>query len=88
MTVHERRDWLLLASLEPFGEEREDHRSAHVVQTLVNLHRGKNRPVRKLHEFVLPFGDYTAPKVQQSWQAMKAIGQAFAAAFGEVKGNG
>lgn len=82
MTVHERRDWLIYAGLDPFGEEREDHRNAHVVQTLINLYRGKNRPVRKLHEFVLPFGDYVTVKPQMSWQSMKASMQAFAAAYG------
>lgn len=67
-------EWRAYDELEPLGDDRADIRTAHIVQTLVNLHRGKNREPYKLSEFVLPFGDYKRPvPQQQSWQVMKQM---------------
>lgn len=77
-------EWYAFDQLDPFGEERQDIRTANVVQTLVNLHRGQNRDPYKLSEFVLPFGDAAEamkPK-QQSWQSMKAAMMEWSAALG------
>lgn len=54
MTYSEYVDWLAFYSTEPFPEEREDFRNALLISTLVNLQRGKNRPV-KVQDFMLDF---------------------------------
>lgn len=67
-------EWLAYDQLEPFGEEREDMRNAHIVQTLINLHRSKNQEPYPLSRFVLTFGDYKPPPPpQQDWRSMKSM---------------
>lgn len=50
-------EWREFEQLEPFEEERGDWRTAHLVATVANLTRGKDDEVRRIEEFVLPFGD-------------------------------
>jgi hypothetical protein len=71
MTAKRFRDWMRYAEVEPFRFDKElraDYRIAHVVQTLVNLNRGKS-PARPLKDFLLPFDDATPKK--KTWQEMQ-----------------
>jgi hypothetical protein len=86
MTGKQLQEWLVYAQLEPFDEEREDYRTASVVQAFINMNRDtkKHPDGFKLDDVVLRFGDNTPPPpVQQDWQRMKAITMAIAEAYKE-----
>jgi hypothetical protein len=59
MTWEQFLEWRTFENLEPFGEERNDYRSAHIVQTLVNLARDAKKYPNgfPLSEFLLGWGD-------------------------------
>lgn len=76
-------EWQAYAQLEPFDEERMDVRFAHIVQTLINLKRGKKGP-KPLKDFVLKFGEREVAK-PKSWQSLKAMGKFLTAAFRDKK---
>jgi hypothetical protein len=67
--ARELKEWQIFSMIEPFGEERQDLRSAMVCATLANVNRGKNQPAYKLDDFMLRFD----PKPEQSPDEMKAI---------------
>jgi predicted trehalose synthase len=56
MTAEQLQEWRAYGDLEPFDEERADSRSGHIVQTLINLQRGRGKPRVALEDCVLKFG--------------------------------
>ena len=54
LTSGELTDWLAYYSIEPWGEERADLRSAIIAAIMSNRWRGKNERPRKIEEF-MPF---------------------------------
>jgi len=73
--------WAHYAQLEPFDEWRADARSAQIVQTVINMFRGKDTPARPLGDFMLKFGKAAEPvePVKQTWQEQKTIAMMWAA---------
>ena len=59
MTIRQFHEWRSYADLEPFDEVRADLRSAHIVQTLLNLElvRNRKRARMKLADCILRFGE-------------------------------
>jgi len=85
MSFREFLDWQTYAELEPFGEHRQDIRTAHIVSTLANIWRDpkKQRQPYTIEQFMLRFGDTPEyKKPQQSWEQMKNIGMMMAKAYG------
>lgn len=82
------------AYLDPFGELRADYRTALIVQTLRNIHRGEDQPAFELEAFLLKFGDEaekireaaSAPK--QTWQQQKQVAYAIALAQAKAVKDG
>lgn len=56
MSSRELSEWFAYFQLEPFGEEREDYRTALIAQTVANTAPRKRRKAFKLHDFLLRFG--------------------------------
>lgn len=46
MSSMEFAEWLAFASVEPIGEARKDLRTAQICAVLVNINRGKGKPVQ------------------------------------------
>lgn len=44
--------WLAYNRIDPFGSFREDWRTGQIAFLLSNIHRGKNKPVRPLTDFL------------------------------------
>lgn len=42
MSSRQFSEWMAYAAVEPFGEERDDHRLGYALAVIVNLFRGKN----------------------------------------------
>lgn len=87
MSLRQFREWRAFADLEPFGEERADIRTAHIVQTILNMNRDRKKhptPI-SLSECVLKFGEEERQKPAKTWQQMKQIGQMVAAAFNDQR---
>lgn len=63
MTAKKFRDWEIFFELEPFGDIRDDYRTASIVQMIYNVRAKTQRPLK---DFVLNFGAQ-APK-KQTWQ--------------------
>ncbi len=66
MSVIDWHNWQLFMTLDPFGEERADIRTAQICQTIVNMNRDTKehpQPI-PLKEFILKFGD-TAESVKK-----------------------
>jgi hypothetical protein len=53
-------EWMVFWELEPFGEERDDHRTAQIVEAVINMQRDtKAHPSWIPRErFLLGWGDY------------------------------
>lgn len=70
MTAKQFFEWIAFDELEPFGEERDDIRTASIVQMIhnVNVKAGHQK---KLSDFILKFGDPQPHK--QTWQQQKAL---------------
>ena len=64
-------EWMAFNSIEPFGEERADVRSAMICCLLANINRGKGKKAYKISDFMLDFGRKKTD--QQDWREMKAI---------------
>lgn len=62
-------EWLAYNEFEPFGEWRDDYRTASIVQMIHNV-AVKKEHQKKLEEFVLKFGEQTK---KQTWQQQKAL---------------
>ena len=60
------RAWEMYNEVEPFGELRADYRAAHIVQTLINVNRGKDQKPITLDECLLKFGEPLAEKPKQT----------------------
>lgn len=77
----------MFADLEPFDEEREDLRTASVVQMIAEVNRNPKRRHKPftLEEARLRFGDTPAlRRPVQTWQQQKALGYAIAMSYGAV----
>jgi len=86
ITARQFLTWAAYEELEPFGEERADYRAASIVQTIVNMNRDTKKHPRPfdIEDFVLRFGDSTAPKKkQQTWQEQKQIMQMYSELYKE-----
>jgi hypothetical protein len=88
ITRRQFEEWKLYASLEPFDEEREDLRTASIVQTIAEVHRNprKRRKSFSLDDLRLRFGD-TPPRAEEApmaktWQQQKQIALGIATMFG------
>jgi len=78
-------EWQAYASIEPFGEERADLRSAIVACVIANSNRSKSQKAFKVKDFMPKFG---RPK-EQTWQEMKNIFNTFKAVHNEyIKNHG
>ena len=84
ITSTEFAEWIAYSTLEPFGEERADLRSAIVACLIANTNRGKNQRPYKETDFMPKFGR----KKQQTWQEMKARFNTFAALHNEKMKHG
>lgn len=86
LTCGQLMEWMVFSDLEPFGEDRQDARAGSIVQTLVNINRNSKKHPRpfKLEECIVhPPGDAVTKALmrrQQSWQQMKEMALALAAA--------
>lgn len=72
MTPEQFQEWRAYADLEPFGGERDDFHAAQVVQALLNVHRGKNKPVIPLRDCVLRFTPQAPASPEQARGEMRA----------------
>ena len=70
MTARQLEEWKVFEDLEPFSHERLDVLFGYVVQTLLNVNRGKKAPI-KLDDCVLRFGDSVKARRKADWRAMK-----------------
>lgn len=77
ITFEQFREWRTYANIEPFDETRQDLRTAHIVATLANLFRGKNKPSKPISDYLLRFG----PRPQKTWEQLKALGKMAASVF-------
>ena len=78
-------EWMQYDILEPFGEWRDDWRSAEIVTMLANVNRdsSKRKEPYKVTEFLPRFGERSADelKPKQTVQQQVAIAKLIAAAF-------
>lgn len=79
-------EWMAFAELSPFTADREEYRTANVVQAIVNMNRDvkKRREPWPLEQFVLRFGDMPgaqATKRQQTPEEQKQIARMYYLAF-------
>lgn len=68
-------EWIEFYALEPFGEERDDHRSAQIVQAIVNANRDLKyypNPFKR-EDFLLGFGDYRPPEAPKQTVAQMTL---------------
>ncbi len=75
MSAEEHGDWEALYRIEPWGDERADLHSAHVVATLANIHRdteARQEPFT-LGDFLLRFGAEPEPEPSQEDVEAKII---------------
>lgn len=73
ISVHQFREWMAYAEIEPFDERRADLRSAMVTWAIVNVNRKRGSSIIPVDTFMPKFDDDVA-KPAKSWQEMKAIG--------------
>ncbi len=73
ISIRQFQEWRAYADLEPFDEVRADLRTAHIVQTLLNLELVRNRKAAKvkLADCVLRFGDAAVEEQTQSPEAAR-----------------
>jgi hypothetical protein len=82
ITLEQFMEWLAYAELEPFGEVRDDYRSASVAHAVWNAalwaNSSREHPFRErpLEEFLLRFGEAAGPRPRtQTWQEQKRIAE-------------
>ena len=68
MDSRELSEWQAFSIVEPFGEERDDMRSALIACTIANANRSAKQPAFRIQDFMLKF----EPPKQQSVNEMKA----------------
>lgn len=84
MTWREFREWVVFAELEPFDEARNDLRFAHIVATLLNLHRRKGTRAVTVQDVRLMFGDEKEIK-RQTPQQQEAVAKMFVSLFNDLE---
>jgi hypothetical protein len=57
ISSQELTEWMALASIEPFGEEREDWRAASIAAAVANAFQTHDTGPRKISDFLLRFED-------------------------------
>ncbi len=76
------KEWMAFDALEPFGPQRDDHRTAHIVATLLNVNRKRGSKRLQPRDVLLLFGDAKKEaKPQMDWRHMKALAKLAAAAY-------
>lgn len=55
ISEEERRQWMVLEAIEPYGERRLDLLHGALCALLANIHRGPNRPPFKAADFIPDF---------------------------------
>lgn len=82
LTAKQFREWQMFYDLEPFGEVRDDYRTASIVAMIANVNRDpkKRKEPYKLEDFLLKFGEQP-PKKQQTWQQQALMLKMLAAAY-------
>jgi hypothetical protein len=76
MTAQQLEEWKVFDRLEPFGPERDDQRVAHIVTTLLNLHRNEEKHPEHftLHDGGVFFGE-DADDVAAEIEKKKVVSQ-------------
>jgi len=68
-------EWMGFYSIEPFGEERADLRSAIIACTMANAWRGKNQRPFKVSDFIPNFGEPKEQTPEEILMIFKAAAQ-------------
>lgn len=84
MQWREFREWVAFAELEPFDEARNDLRFAHIVATLLNLHRRKGTRAVTVQDVRLLFGDEKEIR-RQTPQQQEAVAKMFVSLFNDLE---
>jgi hypothetical protein len=84
MTWREFREWMAFSELEPFDEVRADIRCAHIVATLLNLHRKKGARAVTVQDVRLLFGDEKEIR-RQTPQQQEAVAKMFVSLFNDLE---
>jgi hypothetical protein len=77
-------EWMQYDTIEPFGEWRDDWRSAEIVTMIANVNRDskKKREPYRTTDFLVKFGEQEVEKKKaQTWQDQKMIAAMFVGAF-------
>ena len=79
-------EWIEYDKLDPFGQWREDYRSAEIVTMLANVNRDakRKREPFKTTDFLVKFGEQINDKPKQSWQDQLNIAKLFASAYNTI----
>lgn len=74
-------EWIAFSKLEPFGEEREDLRTALICCTIANVNRDpKKKPTPfEVSDFMPKFEDDKEPDWQNQLEKVKMLNMAFSA---------
>jgi hypothetical protein len=73
MTAQELLEWQVLERLDPYGQLREDYRTAQVCAVLANVNRGKTTPPYRVEDFLLDFTPPEAPPAAETVEGMLAV---------------
>lgn len=84
MSWREFKEWIEFAGLEPFDEARSDLRSAHIVATLLNLHRKKGTRAVTVQDVKLLFGDEKEAR-RQTPEQQQAVAKMFVSLFNDLE---
>lgn len=79
-------EWMAFGRIEPWGEERDDIRSAMLLQFLFNSFRGEKQKAAKLEDFLMRF-DADGPRKKQTGVEMQNILKQFTAVHNRKHGN-
>jgi tRNA uridine 5-carbamoylmethylation protein Kti12 len=77
LTARQFINWEIYDAIEPFGQLREDYRTAQIVSLLYNVNRGKHDKAKSVEDFLLKFEE---PQPKQTWQEQLTYMKIFAAA--------
>lgn len=87
LTAKQFMEWEIYAELEPFDETRADYRTAHIVQMLYNINRGRNDKAATIDECLLRFELPERPPAKQTRADQIAIIKAIVAANNAAYGQ-
>lgn len=81
ISSRELTEWMALAEIEPFGEERADWRAAMIAATFANTLRGEREPY-PVSDFLLDFEDKAEREDDETWKAHLAMVEMLNVALG------